>query len=80
MEACVGLERLFALRWAKIGYVWSRSESLKKFEILGAMISETEEPRGKISLDRRMGQWPFLCKLLLCLCTQGLIDPTVKTR
>ncbi|KAN0113589.1 alpha,alpha-trehalase-neutral trehalase [Russula decolorans] len=35
------------------------SESLKKFEALGGLVSGTEESRGKISLDRPNRQWDY---------------------
>ena len=35
------------------------SQSLKKFEMLGGLVSGTEESRGKISLDRPNRQWDF---------------------
>ncbi|KAI0067286.1 alpha,alpha-trehalase-neutral trehalase [Artomyces pyxidatus] len=35
------------------------SESLKKFEVLGGLVSGTEESRGKISLDRPNRQWDY---------------------
>ncbi|KAI0319518.1 alpha,alpha-trehalase-neutral trehalase [Amylostereum chailletii] len=35
------------------------SHSLKKFEVLGGLVSGTEESRGKISLDRPNRQWDF---------------------
>ena len=36
-----------------------RSNSLKKFEVLGGVVSGTEESRGKISLDRPNRQWDY---------------------
>lgn len=36
-----------------------RSQSLKKFEVLGGLVSGTEESRGKISLDRPNRQWDY---------------------
>jgi alpha,alpha-trehalase len=36
-----------------------RSDSLKKFEVLGGLVSGTEESRGKISLDRPNRQWDY---------------------
>ncbi|KAJ8495676.1 hypothetical protein ONZ45_g12764 [Pleurotus djamor] len=35
------------------------SKSLKKFEVLGGVVSGTEESRGKISLDRPNRQWDY---------------------
>ncbi|KAK0469618.1 alpha,alpha-trehalase-neutral trehalase [Desarmillaria tabescens] len=35
------------------------SHSLKKFEVLGGVVSGTEESRGKISLDRPNRQWDY---------------------
>ena len=35
------------------------SQSLKKFEMLGGLVSGTEESRGKISLDRPNRQWDY---------------------
>ncbi|CCL99293.1 uncharacterized protein FIBRA_01309 [Fibroporia radiculosa] len=35
------------------------SNSLKKFEVLGGLVSGTEESRGKISLDRPNRQWDY---------------------
>ncbi|KAI0342674.1 trehalase-domain-containing protein [Trametopsis cervina] len=35
------------------------SQSLKKFEVLGGLVSGTEESRGKISLDRPNRQWDY---------------------
>ena len=35
------------------------SQSLKKFETLGGLVSGTEESRGKISLDRPNRQWDY---------------------
>ncbi|VDB85689.1 unnamed protein product [Peniophora sp. CBMAI 1063] len=35
------------------------SESLKKFEVLGGLVSGTEESRGVISLDRPNRQWDY---------------------
>jgi len=35
------------------------SHSLKKFEVLGGLVSGTEESRGKISLDRPNRQWDY---------------------
>ncbi|KAI0925609.1 hypothetical protein AcV5_008299 [Taiwanofungus camphoratus] len=35
------------------------SNSLKKFEVLGGLVSGTEESRGRISLDRPNRQWDF---------------------
>jgi hypothetical protein len=35
------------------------SDSLKKFEVLGGLVSGTEESRGKISLDRPNRQWDY---------------------
>lgn len=36
-----------------------RSQSLQKFEVLGGLVSGTEESRGKISLDRPNRQWDY---------------------
>ena len=36
-----------------------RSKSLRKFEVLGGVVSGTEESRGKISLDRPNRQWDY---------------------
>ena len=36
-----------------------RARSLKKFEVLGGLVSGTEESRGKISLDRPNRQWDY---------------------
>ena len=33
--------------------------SLSKFEVLGGLVSGTEESRGKISLDRPNRQWDY---------------------
>lgn len=33
--------------------------SLKKFEVIGGLVSGTEESRGKISLDRPNRQWDY---------------------
>jgi neutral trehalase len=38
---------------------FSRSNSLNKFEVLGGLVSGTEESRGKISLDRPNRQWDY---------------------
>ncbi|KAF9041963.1 glycoside hydrolase family 37 protein [Hymenopellis radicata] len=35
------------------------TQSLKKFEVLGGVVSGTEESRGKISLDRPNRQWDY---------------------
>jgi hypothetical protein len=35
------------------------SRSLTKFEVLGGLVSGTEESRGKISLDRPNRQWDY---------------------
>ncbi|KAF7313207.1 Trehalase [Mycena kentingensis (nom. inval.)] len=35
------------------------TKSLKKFEVLGGLVSGTEESRGKISLDRPNRQWDY---------------------
>ncbi|THH03615.1 hypothetical protein EW145_g6142 [Phellinidium pouzarii] len=35
------------------------THSLKKFEVIGGLVSGTEESRGKISLDRPNRQWDF---------------------
>ncbi|KAI6042903.1 glycoside hydrolase family 37 protein [Pisolithus marmoratus] len=35
------------------------SQSLKKFEVLGGLVSGTEESRGKVSLDRPNRQWDY---------------------
>jgi len=35
------------------------SQALKKFEVLGGLVSGTEESRGKISLDRPNRQWDY---------------------
>ncbi|KAF9048571.1 alpha,alpha-trehalase-neutral trehalase [Panaeolus papilionaceus] len=35
------------------------SRSMKKFEVLGGLVSGTEESRGKISLDRPNRQWDY---------------------
>lgn len=35
------------------------SQSLKKFEVIGGIVSGTEESRGKISLDRPNRQWDY---------------------
>ncbi|ESK95365.1 neutral trehalase [Moniliophthora roreri MCA 2997] len=35
------------------------TQSLKKFEVLGGLVSGTEESRGKISLDRPNRQWDY---------------------
>ncbi|KAL5504241.1 NTH1_2 [Sanghuangporus vaninii] len=35
------------------------NHSLKKFEVIGGLVSGTEESRGKISLDRPNRQWDF---------------------
>lgn len=32
---------------------------MKKFEVLGGLVSGTEESRGKISLDRPNRQWDY---------------------
>lgn len=45
-----------------------RTQSLKKFEVIGGAVSGTEESRGKISLDRPNRQWdypfvPFHCNV-----------------
>ena len=43
-----------------IPYVFcDRTQSLKKFEVLGGLVSGTEESRGKISLDRPNRQWDY---------------------
>lgn len=34
---------------------------MKKFEVLGGLVSGTEESRGKISLDRPNRQWDYPC-------------------
>ena len=39
----------------------SRTQSLKKFEVLGGVVPGTEESRGKISLDRPNRQWDYPC-------------------
>jgi alpha,alpha-trehalase len=36
-----------------------REHSLHKFEVLGGLVSGTEESRGKISLDRPNRQWDY---------------------
>jgi len=36
-----------------------RIQSLKKFEVIGGVVSGTEESRGKISLDRPNRQWDY---------------------
>jgi len=36
-----------------------RSQSLRKFEVLGGVVSGTEESRGKISLERPNRQWDY---------------------
>lgn len=35
------------------------TQSLKKFEVIGGVVSGTEESRGKISLDRPNRQWDY---------------------
>ena len=35
------------------------AHSMKKFEVLGGLVSGTEESRGKISLDRPNRQWDY---------------------
>ena len=35
------------------------SHSLRKFEVIGGLVSGTEESRGRISLDRPNRQWDF---------------------
>lgn len=61
MEADVSLSRQGAVSVEGMGLttVWLRSESLKKFEVLGGLVSGTEESRGKISLDRPNRQWDY---------------------
>ena len=44
---------------ANVRRIASRSQSLKKFEVIGGLVSGTEESRGKISLDRPNRQWDF---------------------
>lgn len=34
---------------------------MKRFEVLGGLVSGTEESRGKISLDRPNRQWDYPC-------------------
>jgi alpha,alpha-trehalase len=43
----------------KKNYSHNRSKSLQKFEVLGGVVSGTEESRGKISLDRPNRQWDY---------------------
>lgn len=38
---------------------------MSKFEVIGGLVSGTEESRGKISLDRPNRQWDFPCVLLM---------------
>jgi len=40
-------------------YSFLSARSLKKFEVLGGLVSGTEESRGKISLDRPNRQWDY---------------------
>ncbi len=42
-----------------------RTRSLKKFEVIGGLVSGTEESRGKISLDRPNRQWDYQYVVLL---------------
>ncbi|KAF5391655.1 hypothetical protein D9757_002488 [Collybiopsis confluens] len=50
------------------------TQSLKKFEVLGGLVSGTEESRGKISLDRPNRQWdyPYVFSDILFLSTNEL--------
>ncbi|KAH0833005.1 glycoside hydrolase family 37 protein [Lanmaoa asiatica] len=54
------------------------SQSLKKFEVLGGVVSGTEESRGQISLDRPNRQWdyPYVDGFILNLTTLiiGFLD------
>lgn len=38
---------------------FSSSHSMSKFEVIGGLVSGTEESRGKITLDRPNRQWDF---------------------
>jgi len=42
-------------------FPFSRTQSLRKFEVLGGVVPGTEESRGKISLDRPNRQWDYPC-------------------
>ena len=49
-------------------FLVSSSRSLKKFEVLGGLVSGTEESRGKISLDRPNRQWDYPCVIIGIHC------------
>jgi len=59
MEAYVSRRPPLAPHRERLSCVCPRSESLKKFEVLGGLVSGTEESRGKISLDRPNRQWDY---------------------
>lgn len=64
----------FVLRELISLHTLSSSQSLKKFEVLGGLVSGTEESRGKISLDRPNRQWDYPCVDVCCIAnTAGLI-------
>jgi neutral trehalase len=59
MEAAVSHFYTRSLLLVVDSHVIHRSQSLKKFEVLGGLASGTEESRGKISLDRPNRQWDY---------------------
>lgn len=62
---CASEEQCWRLVWVSFfapSYdflILIREHSLKKFEVLGGLVSGTEESRGKISLDRPNRQWDY---------------------
>lgn len=59
MEAFVSFSWFLFDNGTDAHVVLRRSQSLKKFEVLGGLVSGTEESRGKISLDRPNRQWDY---------------------
>jgi hypothetical protein len=58
----------FADRSVQTAYLldcFHRTQSLKKFEVLGGVVAGTEESRGTISLDRPNRQWDYPCVIPL---------------
>ena len=59
LEACVSSASVHFKRPLINSCLFISSRSLTKFEVLGGLVSGTEESRGKISLDRPNRQWDY---------------------
>ena len=48
-----------------------RATGLAKFEVIGGLVSGTEESRGRISLDRPNRQWDFPYVYFVCFVSSS---------